>query len=301
MNLTSGKILCAIDFSGFSEDVVLAGQQWAERFDARLLIFHSVCAPRDRCQEVFDAREGRGERARMHWAREKIEGLMEKSLVPWEPVILTGDPVENLLAAARREKADMVLAASRGMSGLKRLILGTVVERFARFSEIPVLVLRESGRAKGEAPENPFIPRRIAVCCILDSRSRSLAECGTALAAGWQAELILIHSLESPFEVADADSDLCSYEESEKKMQDRVRETLMDLVPPVQSHAVAARPEVLLGVPGEQAIQFINAAAVDLVIVGSGRRGPVESFMVGSTTKYLLRHAPCSVLSVDLG
>ena len=49
---------------------------------------------------------------------------------------------EAIIAAAKRNKADLIVMASHGRRGLKRLLLGSETQQVLTHSHIPVLVLR---------------------------------------------------------------------------------------------------------------------------------------------------------------
>ena len=49
---------------------------------------------------------------------------------------------EAILAAARKNKCDLVVMASHGRKGLKRLLLGSETQHVLTHGEVPVLVLR---------------------------------------------------------------------------------------------------------------------------------------------------------------
>lgn len=58
-----------------------------------------------------------------------------------------GAPWEEILAAARETRADLIVMATRGRRGLAHALLGSVAERVLRLSEVPVLTVR--GRDAG--------------------------------------------------------------------------------------------------------------------------------------------------------
>jgi len=53
-----------------------------------------------------------------------------------------GDPVQSILSAARR--ADVIVMATLGRTGLAHLVMGSIAERVVRHSPVPVLTLRPS-------------------------------------------------------------------------------------------------------------------------------------------------------------
>jgi nucleotide-binding universal stress UspA family protein len=54
-----------------------------------------------------------------------------------------GDAVDEILAIAKREKADLIALGTHGRSGIPRLFLGSVAEGVLRRAEVPVLIVRE--------------------------------------------------------------------------------------------------------------------------------------------------------------
>jgi nucleotide-binding universal stress UspA family protein len=70
-------------------------------------------------------------------------------------VLQAGDPVPVIIAALREMLCDAIAMSTRGQSGLRRLVLGSVAQGVVRASEVPVLLitptsLRNSPR-RGEA------------------------------------------------------------------------------------------------------------------------------------------------------
>jgi nucleotide-binding universal stress UspA family protein len=55
-------------------------------------------------------------------------------------LVVRDDPVSAILEAAEQENADLIVMGRRGLSRLAGLLLGSVSERVARHSEIPVLL-----------------------------------------------------------------------------------------------------------------------------------------------------------------
>ncbi|WP_396430208.1 universal stress protein [Limnohabitans sp.] len=49
---------------------------------------------------------------------------------------------EAIIAAAKKQKADLIVMASHGRKGIKRLLLGSETQQVLTHSQIPVLVLR---------------------------------------------------------------------------------------------------------------------------------------------------------------
>jgi nucleotide-binding universal stress UspA family protein len=57
-------------------------------------------------------------------------------------VVETGSPAEMIIEVAKREKVDMIIAASHGRHGAKKLAFGSITARLIEHSPVPVLVVK---------------------------------------------------------------------------------------------------------------------------------------------------------------
>jgi nucleotide-binding universal stress UspA family protein len=57
-----------------------------------------------------------------------------------------GEPVEEIVAAAREVGADIIAMTTHGRSGLSRVLFGSVAEAVLRQAELPVLMMRLTER-----------------------------------------------------------------------------------------------------------------------------------------------------------
>ena len=65
------------------------------------------------------------------------QGVTVKALVAKSDLV-----AEAVIAAAKKHKCDLIVMASHGRKGLKRLLLGSETQHVLTHSHIPVLVLR---------------------------------------------------------------------------------------------------------------------------------------------------------------
>jgi nucleotide-binding universal stress UspA family protein len=54
-----------------------------------------------------------------------------------------GDPAEVLIDVAQEENADLIVVGARGLSGLKRFLLGSVSSKLSHHAPVSVMVVRE--------------------------------------------------------------------------------------------------------------------------------------------------------------
>ncbi len=71
--------------------------------------------------------------------------------------VVLGDPLQAILDAARR--ADVIVMATLGRSGLSHLLMGSIAEKIVRHSPVPVLTIRPAaargGSGRGRSRSRP--------------------------------------------------------------------------------------------------------------------------------------------------
>lgn len=138
-----GGILVPVDGSTHSTDALTYA---IEHFpEADITAFHVVEAPRG----YFAASAGdEGTLPQVKRGKEKARDLLdeaETAATEQGAVIDTewaiGDPVDEILSYAQKEGIDEIVIGSRGISGVGRILFGSVAEAVVRRSEIPVVVV----------------------------------------------------------------------------------------------------------------------------------------------------------------
>lgn len=86
---------------------------------------------------------------------------------------LTGPPAQTILLFADMQHVDLVVMCSHGEMGFKRWVLESVAQKVARHGPVPVLVLREGGRAL--ASPHPNTGGSLRALVPLDGSARAKA------------------------------------------------------------------------------------------------------------------------------
>lgn len=140
-------ILVPIDFSDHSEKALTTATALAQKFHARLHLLHcyqihvggvspyGVALPANFDREVREA----AERHLSDWAQKpRGAGLdVATTVTP----IFASEAISN---TAQEIGADLIVMGTRGLSGLKHVLLGSVTERTVRIAPCPVLTVKES-------------------------------------------------------------------------------------------------------------------------------------------------------------
>ncbi|MFH1674969.1 MAG: universal stress protein [Pseudomonadota bacterium] len=73
--------------------------------------------------------------------RSALETLKDAG-VRGRDVIEVGRPADVIIEAAKKENAEMIVVASHGKHGIKKMALGSVTARVVEYSTVPVLVMK---------------------------------------------------------------------------------------------------------------------------------------------------------------
>ena len=108
----------------------------------------------------------------------------------------TGTPFHEITTAARERAADLIVIATHGYTGAKRVLLGSTAERVVRHARCPVLTVPTRTTLKRIPKTPPFKLQKILVPIDFSNISKDALPWATFLAAHFGAELILLHVVE---------------------------------------------------------------------------------------------------------
>jgi nucleotide-binding universal stress UspA family protein len=275
--LVHGAVVVGVDGSSHSELAL----EWAMRFAGGtrrpLVIMHAAgevpARPlttsvesrrqlRIRGRRVSDAALGH---VRRHLPESDVQVVME-----------TGDPASLLVAAS--DTANIVVLGSRGRGSMSSLLLGSVSVAVAARARCPVVVVRRT--------EDPAA-KRIVVGVDGSASSTAAVELAFSEASRAGRPLTVLHT-----------DPLASWSAWEPAPGRSVSDATL-----LVSEAVAGFREkfpdvevtvaVTRGDPAPELVRESLGAA--MVVVGSRGRGATRSLLLGSTSRYVVEHAHCTV------
>ncbi len=143
------KILCPVDFSQFTQDVVNYALDLAKKYGAELHIMHVVpnmtyFTP----YESFLTPENLVaiEKNIQDEVERNFTKLLKEDKVPTKRVIKTGVPFVEIIDYARSESIDLIVMGTHGHTGLEHILIGNVAEKVVRKSPCPVMTIRPKGK-----------------------------------------------------------------------------------------------------------------------------------------------------------
>jgi len=295
MRVRLKTILCTTDFSDYSNQTVSYGVAIAKEFDARLLVCHIIDLQFAAIYGTVHFLPPDLQTQSIETAQDRIADLMASRTVPWEAVVATGPPADEISRVVAERNIDLAISATHGRTGLKRFVLGSVTERLMRSLRCPLLVVRE-------APPDPARGLRfskILVGCDFSPAANAALEYGVSLAQEFEAELHLIHVLEPQVYSDFLATTLDDVQGETGDIKEKLDQRLTDLITPEAMNWCRIKTAVIEGRPFEAITDYAGENGIDLVVLGVRGHGVVETLFLGSTTDRVVRKAQCPVLSVS--
>jgi nucleotide-binding universal stress UspA family protein len=181
LQLKLDNVLVATDFSIASKKAVLYATSIARRHRSKLFMAHVVTS--------------RSESALMDgWSAgraEILKQLLANRLdnIQHELIVKSGDIWEVLSQLIAERGIDLVVVGTRGRTGVRKLILGSVAENIVRQATCPVLIVGPS--IAGQNPESG--PERILAPTGFAAHSLFAVRYAIGLARGLHSSLALLH------------------------------------------------------------------------------------------------------------
>ena len=196
-----------------------------------------------------------------------------------------GPPGDRLLEVAEAEGCDLVVAGVARHESLGRAVLGSTVDRLARRSPVPVLVVR--GRVQG-----PY--RRMLVASDWSASAEHAMR--TAMAMFPQSAITVLHGYEVPM----AGQKDTTREQMLAAVRDQAladgREFIARCQPPGGVGSVSLVVE--RGDPSLLMRMYASQYPVDLAVVATHGRSALLDVMLGSVAQRLLEDLPLDTLVV---
>ncbi len=292
------RILVPIDFSPDADQAVADAIEIARSADAEIDLLHV-------------------------WRRPIQPGLPEAGLVPIDAVnairkadeeklnaqaasirdqgvrcsahLIEGIPWHEIVEAVASFDADLIVVGTRGRTGLKHLVMGSVAERVSRHATCPVLTVKADASRGGIRPDVVVVPTDFSPTA---RQALKLAE--QIAATMGPSRLILAHAYYVPVEL----EMLVSSEASgyDGLLLGRISEAataeLERILEDVQDAGMSVEYVSRHGTPEHVVADVARENDADLIVMGTHGRTGVSRMLMGSVAEYVVRMAPCPVLTV---
>lgn len=290
------RILCPTDFSRFSDGALRYARALARWYGGTVVALHVHPAREAIEPGASDALSPEG-RERLRARLREFAQTPESSEVDVQVKLAEGNVLARILDAAAAPRADLIVMGTHGLSGIDRLLLGSMTEKVLRKAACPVLTV-PAALEHGSPGDVLF---GTVLCPVdLSPASRGALLHASSLARESRSELVVLHVLEA-FPEGEEPSMLrhFSVPEARRAIEQRAREELRAFV---SDSGIQEMPETI--VAGGKAYRAILTTAREhdcgLIVMGVQGRGAIDLAFFGSTTNHVVREASCPVLTIRL-
>jgi nucleotide-binding universal stress UspA family protein len=281
------KILVCIDDDPILEEV-LAALEW------------SLDAPK--CSEILALHVVQGEPVSLVGIETsspggaslltRIRTRLSSLPVQIQTVLAHGDPVREVVRHAEASEADLIVLGA--LEERRDFLVGSTVQRIVSMAGTDVLVVRRGAGAQ-PPPERPSRLKSFRALVAVDGSLGSEAgiDAFSRKLRARSASIRLFHVVEaspSLFEVG------LEQRNSTETLELKAQEVLARAKQSLGSRGLAAECEWRRGSPAGQILDAARDHRTDLIVVGSRGHSALREIVLGSTTRRVLRHAPCTVL-----
>ena len=144
------KILVPIDFSDYTDEILHAAVQLAQKFGSTLHLLHVI--PN---MDYFTPYESFLPAESLINAQRDIEREVDKDMdaitkkigdVPVVRAVRAGVAFAEIVDYVRKEGIDLVVMGTHGRGGIEHILLGSVAEKVIRRAPCPVMTIRPAAR-----------------------------------------------------------------------------------------------------------------------------------------------------------
>jgi nucleotide-binding universal stress UspA family protein len=200
-------------------------------------------------------------------------------------LIEEGEVWPTIKSVVEKNKIDLIVAGTRGRTGVAKLVMGSRAEEIFRRAECPVLTI---GPHLSEHLPHTGV-RQILYATDFTEQAETAAPYAISLAQEYQAGLTLLHVI-----TTSRTGDLVQPHELAASAQRR----LAELVPPESQLWCEPRFEVEEGPAAETILDVAELRKADLIVLGVRRSAGAATHLPMATAHRVVSGAKCPVLTV---
>lgn len=291
MRIPPKTIISAIDFSTFTDTILSYSVALCKTYHAKLLLTHvavDVNTLLDHNETTLDVEAL--QKSNIQFAQERLEDVATNLAMGSEIIIRQGKPADEIKRLALEREADMVVTATHGRSGFKRLLVGSVTEKLIKTLHCPILILHTQDNDFIAPTGLEFKLKKILVGCDFSPDASLAFDYGLSLAKEFKAELHLSHVIKPSFYKP-------GLQES-KELRGRLERQLESMIPEECHGWCNVKINLLDGEPYVVLMNYAKEHDIDMIVLGIRGHTLLEKLLVGSTTDRLIRLSPIPVLAV---
>lgn len=292
---TAGPVLVGTDFSETAAAALEWAVELARQQGARLELVHAVTVPPsmpgyvpttglDFTEDVRRAAEGK--------LQELASSLRQGGMEVGSQVDL-GTPSQVIVDRAAEIAASAIVLGTRGLTGLRHLLLGSTTERVIHAAPCPVLAIHPEDRGRHRALRTILVPTDFS-----EDAELAIATAHRLLAPLEQdARLVLVNVFNLPIEYTTYGLLPMSLNYLEDAGLEAERR-LYELSQRLEREGLTVETVAREGDPAHVIDEEAKQRGADLIAMGTHGHSRLRHLLLGSTAERVIQHAPCPVMTI---
>jgi nucleotide-binding universal stress UspA family protein len=146
-------IVVAVDFSSDSSEALREGLVLGKMTGANIVLHHVIHdlpgnpgfyhKKKDQKRSVHLMTDAAEDMMKDFIKKHSVASVAKKADIKFSTSISSGLPANEIVKAAKKSDADIIVVGTSGQTGLSKLILGSTAQRVVQLAKIPVLVVRK--------------------------------------------------------------------------------------------------------------------------------------------------------------
>ncbi len=135
-------ILVALDGSEIAERIIQTLDNLVLSKDTRVIFSHVFHTPDSETELPADRPQPESPTLSYFNIEKQLQSYQEQLSVNSELELVTGDPADEIIRLANIYNADLIIIGSRGLTGMKRIVQGSVSSQVVEEANCSVLVVK---------------------------------------------------------------------------------------------------------------------------------------------------------------
>lgn len=230
-----------------------------------------------------------------------LDNQLPGSAAEWH--VRSGRAYREICAVAQDIRADLIVLATHGRTGLKRMMLGSTAEKVIQYAPCPVVVVRENERDFSKLPSERskgaagLGVKKIVVPVDFSAAAGEGLRYAIWFAKQYRARLIVVHTIQvQPFLPPDGLSR--THVPSPGVIERAARMRARQFLKTIDSQKVDYEMTIQIGPPAHEICRFADEIGADLIITSTHGQTALAHALMGSVAEHVVRYAHCPVLVI---
>ncbi len=282
------KILLPIDGSEAAKEAVDFVRLLAEDNPVDVTVMTVSYSPAAYSMQPWASEWNEQESLRAQKVLDEAKHALESCCQSVSLVHCAGSVVPCILDQARKSKAELIALGAKGHSAIRRVLLGSVSDNIATRAKCSVVVVRPCERTQHFLERilvgyDKSVASREAVSELMVWKLNR--ETNVHVVSVAQNPYIFIGDGYASTPISLTPEQVAPVSEAAKRMASHIAEHF--------PHTYSTTP--IADHVGDAIVDEAGKCKADLILVGDTGQSAIDDFFLGSTSKYVLRHASCSV------